>query len=431
MDDLTILPCRLKGTLAAPPSKSVAHRALICAALSGGPCRVGPVAPSMDMEATLRCLSALGFESRREGETVFFEGRSKKKASGEIPLLDCAESGSTLRFLLPVAQAAAGGGVFVMRGGLGRRPLTPYENIWKRQETGFAYEAGPAPGERRITVSGPLKAGAFELPGNISSQFITGLLLALPLLKGDSSIHILPPLESEGYVRLTLQAMEAFLVRAERPDALTFRIPGGQRYQARDVRVEGDYSQAAVFLCAAALGHEVKITGLYADSCQGDRVILEWLRLMGARLREEKGVIAVQGGTLHGLQADGGQCPDILPMLALTCCLARGESRIRNCGRLRIKECDRLAATVELLNQLGADIRAEGEDMVIVGRPSLHGGGTADCRNDHRMAMMLSIAALHCQKPLTLAGAGCVAKSWPAYFEDLQKLGAVIDQKGR
>lgn len=421
---ITVHPGQLSGTLKAPPSKSIAHRAMICAALSEGGCSVSPIIDSKDMQATRQCLAALGIESTMEGDTIFFAPGKLQRKKGEP--FNCIESGSTLRFMLPIVQALAHQGVFIGEGRLGSRPLTPYEAIWKRQGTSYTYQEGLEDGHLHLTIKGRLKAGDFTLPGNVSSQFISGLLLALPMLSGDSCLYIEPPLESEGYIQLTLATQEAYGIKILRLDEHTFFIQGNQTYKPRNMNVEGDYSQGAVLLCAGALGHQVTVQGLEMSSHQGDRQIISWLYQMGAQVKEDHDGTIVCPGDLHGITVDGRQCPDVLPILALTCALAKGESRIRNCGRLRMKECDRLAATVALLTALGADIHVEGDDMVICGVPAFKGGITLDCYNDHRMAMMLSIAALHCDKPLTLTGADCVKKSWPSYFDDFVSLGGVI-----
>lgn len=383
-------PRTIRGVVEVPPSKSIAHRALILSFLTGGGA-VTPIIPSQDMLATQDCLAGLAGSAR----------------------YPCRESGSTLRFMIPLALLKTEGGLFTGCGRLGQRPLTPYEAVLGAD---FAYE------ERepclRLRVSGALRPGAYTLPGNVSSQFITGLLLALPFAPGDSELHITPPLESAGYIELTLQALADFGLRVERPDALTFLIPGSQQGRRRDYTVEGDYSQGAVHLCAGALGHSVAVRGLRRDSRQGDAQILPWLREMGAETTwASDTVTAAAPRGLHGITLDGGQCPDIMPLMALVCALARGESRLNNLARLRLKECDRLEATCRELARLGAHIRIENEGLVIQGRPLLTGGVTVSSHNDHRMAMMLALASTRCQSPIRLDGPEAVAKSWPDFWD--------------
>ena len=418
MAAITLHPGRLSGVLTVPPSKSVAHRAIICAALAKGESVVSPVDVSDDMRATLQCMTALGAHWQREGDTLRINGQAFPPKPG--PDMDCLESGSTLRFVIPLSLVLAGGGTFHTKGRLRDRPLGPYESIFKQQ--GITLER-TADG---FFVKGKLTAGQYELPGDVSSQFVTGLLLALPLLEGDSQILLTSHMESEGYVQLTLNAMEVFGVTVQRPDAFTFLIPGSQAYKPCAYQVEGDYSQAAVMLCAGALGSNVRIKGLNQDSHQGDRAVAGILEQMGAAAFMDKDAFSMECRPLHGLVIDGGQIPDTLPMLALTMCLSQGESRIENAGRLRLKECDRLHATVTELTKLGADIHAEGDALVIRGRESLTGGESVISYDDHRMAMMLSIAALHCQAPIVLDNPACVKKSWPSYWEDYLALGGNI-----
>ncbi len=418
MADVTLHPGGLSGVLQAPPSKSAAHRAIICAALAAGESEISPVDTSQDMEATLACMAALGAGWEREGDLIRVTGLSG--APHETPVLDCRESGSTLRFVMPLALALSGGGTFLTKGRLKERPLGPYEALFSKQ--GIRFERT----ESGFLVQGPLSPGEFTLPGNVSSQFVTGLLLSLPLLNGDSLLRLTGPLESEGYVQLTLDVLADFGVTVRRPDPMTFPVPGGQSFCPRRYQVEGDYSQAAVFLCAGALGSDIGIKGLHPHSLQGDRAVIGLLQSMGAGFVKAGDTVFMRPEKLRGIRLDGGQIPDILPMLALTLCLAEGESRIENAGRLRLKECDRLAATVEELSKLGADIRAEGDSLFIRGVPRLLGGAAVDSHNDHRMAMMLSIAALHCVKPVRLTDPACVAKSWPGYWEAYQGLGGKI-----
>ncbi len=415
---VTLHPGRLQGTLAVPPSKSVAHRAIICAALAKGESQVSPVDDSQDMQATLQCMASLGADFTREGRLLRIKGQSRRPE--EMAVLNCLESGSTLRFLMPLALILAGGGRFLTSGRLGERPLNPYEALFARQ--GVAFDKM----ENGFQVQGSLAPGHFELPGDVSSQFITGLLLALPLLAGDSEILLTTHPESEGYLQLTMDVMKEFGVIVQRPHSLKFLVPGSQSYRHRDYTVEGDYSQAAVMLCAGALGSGVVVRGLNPDSHQGDKAVIGLLSQMGAGLVQEDGTCFMKANGLHGIRMDGGQFPDILPMMALVCCLAKGESRIENAGRLRLKECDRLLATVQELSRLGAAIRAEGDDMVIQGRDAFEGGVFVDSHNDHRMAMMLSIAALHCKAPVRLENPACVKKSWPSYWDDYMALGGMI-----
>ena len=413
-------PSRLSGSVAAPASKSEAHRRMICAGLSADEVSLAGYMESADMAATQRCLTALGAEINRVGDVLTVRGGQAKP--GIMPVLDCGESGSTLRFFVPLAMTVAGGGVFRMHGRLGSRPMDVYRDLFVPQGAQWRMGAG-ADGTAELMVYGGLTPGSYELPGNVSSQFVSGLLFALPLLEGESTLTVKPPVESAGYIRMTIKAIEESGIRLEETAPFQWRIPGFQRYYAPSGRLHGDYSQAAVLLCAAALGHDVTVTGLAADTIQGDRAVLDHLTALGAAVEERDESITVRGGSLHGATLDMHDCPDIAPMLALVCQLAEGESRLTGCGRLRLKECDRLASTVDILNALGGDARVEGDDIVIRGIEKLRGGVTIGDNNDHRMVMLASIAASVAAEPVTVQGVEALNKSWPEYLKVYESLG--------
>ena len=353
--NVTITPGLLRGAITPPPSKSQAHRLLIAAALADGESRIEHLADSQDIQATRRCMAAL-------------------KAPGEdLPVLDCGESGSTLRFLIPVALALRGGGRFTGRGRLMERPQKPYFDLFDEKGIAYRQEDGV------LTVQGRLTPGTFALPGDVSSQFVTGLLYALPLLEGDSRITLTTPLESRGYVDMTLEALERFGIRAECPDGRTLRVPGGQTYRPCRAAVESDYSQAAFYYAANGLGGQVEILGLNPRSAQGDRCIVPYhMQLCGPGEAE----------------LDVSQCPDLVPPLAAHAALRQGITRIVNAARLRIKESDRLTAVTQVLTALGADVVEGADRLTITGQPEgLAGGVTVDSHNDHRIAMMAAIAA--------------------------------------
>ncbi|MEG1264309.1 MAG: 3-phosphoshikimate 1-carboxyvinyltransferase [Clostridia bacterium] len=422
MAKVRIYPGTLSGTIAAPPSKSQAHRALVLAALSRGAVNVGPIEESDDVRATLMGISALGAHlTKLSGNLVRVNGLDAKRHRAPA-LIDCRESGSTLRFLLPASLAVGSGAHFVGRGRLGQRPMRPYEDLCRAQD--ILYERGSGSG-LDLTVSGKLKSGEIALPGDISSQFVSGLLMALPLVSGQSRIKLVGPIESKGYIDMTLRMMAAFGAQVETKDGRLFTIAGGQRYKGRDVLIEGDYSQAAVFLCAAALGADVTVTGLPALSDQADQAVLDHLMHMGADLSRGQRGVRVRGGELRGAVIDASQCPDVVPMLALTCALSSGESRIVNASRLRYKESDRLHATCEELTRLGAQVLETDDGLIIQGNAHLTG---CDCQThgDHRIAMMLAIAALHASGATTLDDAQCLSKSYPGFLKDFEALGGIV-----
>ncbi|GHU95013.1 3-phosphoshikimate 1-carboxyvinyltransferase [Clostridia bacterium] len=360
------------GEITPPPSKSLSHRALICAWLSGAdisdPSCVKNLGDSSDIQATKRCLVALS-----NGNT-----------------LDCGESGSTLRFLMPLASLH-GGADFVGSGRLLERPLEPYNNaLHFLQESGY------------IRVGCGLKNGNYVLPGDVSSQFFSGLLMALPLVNGDSTLTFSSSLESKPYIEMTLDVMSSFGVCVETLEN-GWKLQGNQKYIYTSYAVESDYSQAAFFLAAAALGRDVTCKGLSPSSRQGDRKIIE--------------IVAKIGNSLQPVDVDASDIPDIVPPIAALCCFCEGESHIYNAKRLRFKESDRLHALASELSKLGADI-AEGSDSLAIRGKKRLAGGCADSHNDHRIAMAVAVAAIGCDAPVDLTGWESVKKSYPNFWKD-------------
>ena len=401
--EVTISPGRLAGKVAVPGSKSMAHRGLIAAALADGPSRIQNATPSGDIEATVRCLTALGAEIRREGEDL--EVTPLHRRWRERIVLPCGESGSTLRFLLPVAAALGAPARFTGEGRLPERPLGPLGETLIRggaELSGF---------QLPLELAGRLRPGEYRLPGDVSSQYVTGLLLALPLLEGDSSIRLTTPLESAGYVRMTLQVLAQFGIQVS-PEEGGWRILGNQIYRAADFEVEGDYSAAALFLTANAIGSQVECLGLREDSTQGDRAILRHLET----------IQSLGGGRV---EIDLSQCPDLAPALAVAAAYADGETALTHAGRLQLKESDRLAALSTVLTQMGAEVEEGPETLTIQGKPALDGGVTIEPFGDHRIAMAASIAALGAKAPVTIQNAQCVGKSYPQFFHHMKLLGGV------
>ena len=404
--NVTITPAVLKGTVTPPPSKSQAHRLIIAAALSDGFCKLSNVDLSEDIQATLRCMRTLDADASADGTIIRGADLVDGHEEPAPEVMDCGESGSTLRFLIPVALALKGGGKFTGHGRLMERPQDPYFALFR--EKGIFYEQK----DGVLTVRGKLAPGVYTLPGNVSSQFITGLLYALPLLEGDSEIVLTTGLESRGYVDMTLDALERFGVKAEYDGKRTFRVPGNQYYQHQNLAIEADWSNAAFWYGAKCLGCPVEIGGLDQASVQGDRAIAGFYDQL-------------QG--IGSLDLDVSQCPDLVPPLAAMAALRAGETtRIVNAGRLRIKESDRLATVTEVLNALGAKVEEYEDHLVIHGRERLAGGVTVSGHNDHRIAMMAAIAAIRCEAPVTITGAECVKKSYPRFWEDYRRLGGEL-----
>ncbi len=403
---VTITPTRLRGVITPPPSKSQSHRLIIAAALSDGFCRLSNVLLSEDIQATLRCMRTLDADASADGTLIRGADLVDGHDEPAPEVMDCGESGSTLRFLIPVALALKGKGRFTGHGRLMERPQEPYFQIFR--EKGISYELK----DGVLTVEGKLTPGVYTLPGDVSSQFVTGLLFALPLLEGDSEIHLTTDLESRGYVDMTLDALEQFGVKAHWDGQRTFQVPGNQIYRHRDLAVEGDYSQAAFWYAATGVGNEVDLEGLNAFSVQGDmRIVPYWVRL-----RE-----------VGSVELDVSQCPDLVPPLAAHAVLRAGEeTRLVNAARLRLKESDRLATVAQVLTALGGQVEEGPDYLVFHGQETLPGGVTVSAHNDHRIAMMAAIAATRCEQPVTITGAECVNKSYPHFWEDYEALGGQI-----
>ncbi len=416
MSDVRVYPGSPSGSLTAPPSKSAAHRALICAALAKGESEVTPVSDSTDMEATLGVLAAMGQRAERDGKTVRFRGMPW----AERPVtLNCRESGSTLRFLLPVAAALGLSATFLGEGRLPERPIDVLTEQLSQHSISVTGDGMP------FSISGKLTAGVFSLPGDVSSQFISGLLFALPLLSQDSEIHLTTPLESAAYVELTLSALSDAGVQIERTgDA--FLVKSGQSYRPGQKTVEGDFSNAAFWLCAGAIGGTIMIDGLEGHSVQGDRAVVELARTFGASISAQTGQITVKSAPLHGIRIDAAPIPDLVPIIAVTAAFAQGDTEIYNAARLRIKESDRLSAVSELIRNLGGEALEFPDRLIIRGNGGLR-GGEVDGMNDHRIVMSAAIAALFCREPVVIRGAQAVRKSYPDFFEDLKRFGGRYD----
>jgi len=431
--DVTIIPHHLDGSVAALPSKSMAHRLMILAALSQG--ITDFVCPSLseDVKATLRCLKAIGAPAMgtRDGLRMVpvTVGGVRRNAQ-----LDVGESGSTLRFLLPILAALGRGATFVGHGRLAERPLSPLDEQLELHGVTLS-----ARGSFPLVVGGTLSGGDFQLPGNVSSQFVSGLLMAGPLLEGGVRIAVSEHVESKGYIDLTIDALARFGVRVDERRAkidgtscLVFQVPEGSRLVTPGTCVvEGDWSNAAFWLAAGALGSQpLSVTGLDLSSRQGDRAIMAALAMMGARMGRSSGIVAASREALHGRDIDVSGIPDLVPPLAAVASVAQGTTRLSRAGRLRLKESDRLQTISATIRALGGAAEVDGDDLVIEGVETLS-GGTVDAANDHRIAMMASICAAYAAGPTTILGADCVSKSYPGFFHDFRSLGGVArEQEG-
>lgn len=435
---IRVMPALLEGDVTVPASKSVAHRALICAALSGdsdwrGKIRGLDSAPSQDLQVTETILRQIvEFNSGLDKSARPDNGESVDRSHPGLNL-DCGESGSTLRFMIPLLLAC---GVPVTLNGMGRlprRPLKEYESIFAEQNVELIF---PDNGDYLpLNLSGRLRGGRYEVPGHVSSQYLSGLLMALPLTNEDCQIVLTSKLQSRSYVNLTVDVMRSFGVEVEYDstagDYGTYYLNAGQRYHMPDdgFVVEGDYSQAAFWLAASFIGAPLKIYGLNPRSVQGDRAVLDILRQLGTIRTLQQGNLVV----------DCEDIPDLVPILALTAATVPGTHRFENCGRLRLKESDRLDATAEMLISLGAkcSVNAQDDSLLVFGMGNydiLEGNtarrATASAHGDHRMAMCLAIAGCCSRHGAVIDQPACVAKSYPDFFEQMVRLGGVfIEEK--
>ena len=465
MNKIRITPAKLHGTIAAPPSKSHTHRLLAAAALSDAPSRIENAGVSADIEATAACLRTLGACVERDGADLLVtpiagthedeplvSSEAQKDAHGKAPVvpagshikytagqpwvLDCGESGTTLRFMTPLA-AALGGEVLITGSGLlNERPME--ELLAAMAGHGVTVSSAHVP----FKMTGCLKSGLYELPGNVSSQYISGLLFALPLLQGESGIRLTTPLSSSGYVAMTLDVLRRTgIIVGE--TAFGYRVPGGQRFRApMEVRTEGDWSGSAFWLAAGALEGPVTVTGLDALSLHRDRQIADLLQQFGAEVSTEENKVTVRRGRLRGIRIDVDQIPDLALPLAAVAAFAEGETVLLNCSRLRLKESDRMEAIRAVLKGFGIRTELAGlrsDELHIFGgqpgrdRTGLQGDGSpqcirgADSFHDHRVAMMAAILASGAEGPSEISDPDCVAKSYPNFFTDYRKLGGTAD----
>lgn len=420
MTAVKITPTKLKGKVQVPPSKSLAHRAIICASLAKGISRIDNIEYSKDIQATIKAMQSLGTKIEEYKDYLIIDGTSTfTKNNSDI---DCEESGSTLRFMIPISIVEENKVHFTGRGNLGKRPLDTFYEIFERQNIGYLYKKDILD----LYVIGKLKPDHYKIPGNISSQFITGLLFALPLLKGDSIIEITSPLESKGYIDLTLQMLNQYGIKVINNNYQSFIVIGNQEYHAQDYRVEADFSQAAFYLVAGAIGNDVVLTDLNLDSLQGDKATLDILESMGAKITVLGDGVKVTGENLSATIVDASQCPDVIPVVSVALALATGRSEVINAKRLRIKECDRLVATSSQINELSGNVKELPEGMIINGVDEFTGGNCSSY-NDHRIAMMLAIAATRSIRPVIIDNMECVEKSYPSFWEDYKSLGGIID----
>jgi 3-phosphoshikimate 1-carboxyvinyltransferase len=422
LKQVTIEPSKLKGGVEIPSSKSICHRAVICGGLSQGISRIGNVNFSQDINATIEAMKSFGMGVEKSRNSVKIFGAKELKVVKDS--IDCFESGSTLRFLIPIAALTGQKVVFSGRGELANRPLEPYYKLFDEKNIYYKNEEGKLP----LTIEGKLEPGEYRIRGDVSSQFISGLLFALPLLDGDSKIIITTELESKPYVDLTVDMLKRFSVNVDNIGYTEFFIKGNQKYEAVECSIEGDFSQASFWLAAGILGADIECQGLSMASLQGDKAILDIIKEMGGGIEQHGDKIKALPSKTRGIVFDASECPDLVPIVTVLASLSEGTTEIINSGRLRIKECDRLKAICTELNKIGADIEEKEDGLTIRGREQLKGGKTHSW-GDHRIAMSLAVASIRCSEPLVIEDSSSVNKSYPEFWKHFRMLGGILDER--
>ena len=417
----TILPSYTSGNIKAIASKSVAHRMLICAAFADAPSIIECQETNEDITATAECLCALGATVVREGLCYRV---TPIKQLNENALLPCNESGSTMRFLVPICAALGGEYTFDMKGRLPSRPLSPLKELL--EENGITFTKNHP---SQLTLSGKLTGNRFEIAGDVSSQFITGLLFALTLKGDESTLNVTKKLESAPYVNITLDALSSFGVNVKRSGNEFTISRDASLIAPQKICVEGDWSNAAFPLALGLIGKApVKISGLSLSSSQGDKEIVNILKAFGGNIKEEDGALVAEPSVLCGIDVDASQIPDLVPIVATVATVAKGRTVIYNASRLKLKESDRLQSTTEVLSTLGASIFTTDDGLIIEGKDALCGGSVSSF-GDHRIAMSAAVASVICNAPVTIDGSEATQKSYPSFWEDMRALGLKFEQK--
>ncbi|WP_414733516.1 3-phosphoshikimate 1-carboxyvinyltransferase [Acetobacterium carbinolicum] len=423
MSKIEITPRQLTGSLEIPPSKSVSHRAIIMAGLAKGESVISNVLMSQDMIVTCEAMEALGTSISYHEEQ---NGRFTLTVKGCDPLvlgketIECNESGSTLRFIIPILLLQPKRVVITGKGRLVTRPMKPYYDLF--EEKSIHYEHLNKQQDLPLAVEGTLTPGSYQIDGGVSSQFITGLLFALPLLSGDSVIEVTSKLESKPYLDITLDMLKHFGIEIVNDNDRRFLIKGNQAYRPCHYRVEGDFSQGAFWLAAGAIGEKMDCKDLDLSSFQGDKVMVDLIKQMGGEISAKADGLVVKKSTTHGIVIDVSQCPDLVPILAVLGSLSVGTTTIINGERLRFKESDRLMAIALELNKLGGKIEETADGLIIHGVEGFT-GGQVKSHNDHRIAMALAIASIRASGKIVLDGAEAVNKSYPHFWEDFKAVG--------
>lgn len=423
MSRITIESANLGGVVKAPPSKSLSHRVMIAAALSKGESIISGIKESVDIRATKTCLETLGATINLRDQSMHVKGVGKPTELLDTTMF-CEESGSTLRFMIPIAALTGKFVRFEGKGKLVSRPIDPYFDVFEKSEMDYEY-GGSLP----LIIKGQLQPGEYELPGHISSQFVTGLLMSLPLVDGVSKIKMTSKLESRDYVDLTIDVMRSFGVEVENDNYEVFTIQGNQNYKSLDTFVEGDYSQMAFWAVAGTIGSSpVIIENASKNTNQGDARIFEIIEKMGGKVEYGTHSIRVSPAQTSNIEINVCEIPDLVPILAVLGTFSDGTMRIVGGERVRLKESDRLKAIATELNKLGAKIEETPDGLIIEGVKQLS-GGSVEGWNDHRIVMATAVAAQRCEGPLSIDGWKAINKSYPEFFKDYQNLGGVVNER--
>lgn len=415
-----IHPSKAAGSVKIPPSKSMGHRAIICACLAGGTSRLTNVAFSDDIKATIAGMQQLEATIVQDGESLTITG-IKGFSNFDGREVNCLESGSTLRFFVPIFSLCGKEVKFLGQNRLFKRPQKIYKDIFLDQGLLFKQT------EKDLTIKGALKSGLYEIDGSVSSQFISGLMFTLPLLDGDSVIKITPPFESASYVKLTVEMLERYGIAVEFLDELTIKIKGNQNYTPADYEIEGDYSQLGFMAVLGAVNSDVTCTGMNTASNQGDKAVIDILNACGVMVDNLSDGFTVHAGAINATEIDLADCPDLGPILTVLAMYGKGDFRIYNAGRLKIKESDRGVAMQTELRKLGVQISCTDDEILITGGSNYSATEELYGHKDHRIVMSLAIAATMLQAPAVIDGAEAVSKSYPDFFQDLEKLNIEVE----
>ncbi len=414
-----ITPSTVDGKISIPASKSMAHRAIICASLADGESIVSNVTNSKDIEATISCMKAFGANIQQLDETTYkIQGTTLKNQTGNMTC-NANESGSTLRFLIPFAACTNAQVQFLGQGRLLQRPMDVYKNEFKEQNIEFIQN------EKEIIIKGKLEAKDYVVQGDISSQFITGLMFVLSLLEKDSTLTITEPYESKSYVNLTIQMLNKFGIEIIETSSNSYLIKGNQSYKANNVSVEGDFSQLAFFAVLGTLNHDIQCSNMDLESKQGDKAILDFI----PSYTSQEDTILIHKSNPVSQTIDLSNCPDLGPILCVLASYTSGETKIINCARLRMKESDRIEAMETELKKWNVDMTSTFDSITIHGKESYTSDSIVEIfgHNDHRIVMAMTVFGLCANTPCIIDDAQAISKSYPTFFDDIQKLGGKVE----